>query len=287
MSATRILRMVLVSGVALLPAGKAHAADLQAKTIKAWDRYVTLTEARIASELESENRFLVREFLSQDEANRCEQTLERGGVCVMAMETRDRRGRAVRIPSGLVHHWMGSVFIPDISLQELLEWVQNYPRHHEWFPEVEDSRLLARDGDRYQIFLRLKREKVVTVFYNTEHQVEYRNHGPKQVSSQSAATRIAQLENPGEASERERPVGKDSGFLWRLNSYWRYREVDGGVIVECESIGLSRGIPIAVKWFVSPFVNSVPRESLESTLGAIRQGGRQIASDARRRATDR
>jgi len=35
-------------------------------------------------------------------------------------------------------------------------------------------------------------------------------------------------------------VGDDRGFLWRLNAYWRYEQVAGGVIAECESITLSR-----------------------------------------------
>ncbi len=287
MSVRRIFMFFVVLGATLLPTTQAMAARLQTKTVRAWDRYVALTEARISKELESGDGFLVRDFLSPEQAEQCKQTIGRGGVCVTAMETRDKDGRAVGIPSGMVHHWMGSIFIPDVSLQDLLEWVQNYSQHDERFPEVEESRLLAREGDSFRIFLRLKRQKVVTVFYNTEHDVEYRRHGPNEVSSRSAATRIAQVENPGEEGEREKPVGNDSGFLWRLNSYWRYQQVDGGVIVECESIGLSRGIPVAFKWLVSPFVRSVPRESLESTLGSIRQGSRQLAIDARRRATDR
>ncbi len=287
MSARRVFMFFVVLGATLLPAAQAMAARLQTKTVRAWDRYVALTEARISSELESGDGFLAREFLAPEQSEQCEQTIDRGGICVTVMETRDKDGRAVGIPSGMVHHWMGSVFIPDVSLQDLLEWVQNYSRHDEQFPEVEESHLLAREGDRFQIFLRLKRQKVVTVFYNTEHDVEYRRHGPNEVSSRSAATRIAQVENPGEEGEREKPVGNDSGFLWRLNSYWRYQQVDGGVIVECESIGLSRGIPVAFKWLVSPFVRSVPRESLESTLGSIRQGSRQLAIDSRKRATDR
>jgi hypothetical protein len=125
----------------------------------------------------------------------------------------------------------------------------------------------------------LKRQKVVTVHYNTEHLAEYTHHSPTRASSRSATTRIVQLENPGEEGEREKPVGNDSGFLWRLNSYWRFQQVDGGVVVECESVGLSRGIPAAFRWLVSPFVKSVPRESLESTLSSIRQGSRQLAAD--------
>ena len=59
--------------------------------------------------------------------------------------------------------------------------------------------------------------------------------------------------------------------MWRLNSYWRFKQEADAVIVECESISVSRGIPIALGWLVKPFVMSVPRESLESTLGSLRR----------------
>jgi hypothetical protein len=60
--------------------------------------------------------------------------------------------------------------------------------------------------------------------------------------------------------------------MWRLNSYWRFEETDGGVIVECESISLSRSIPFGVGWLVGSFVESVPKESLSDMLVAIREG---------------
>ena len=64
----------------------------------------------------------------------------------------------------------------------------------------------------------------------------------------------------------------DSGYLWRLNSYWRFKQVDEGVIVECESLSLSRGIPTAMKWFVDPFTRSIPKQTLKATLESIRTG---------------
>jgi hypothetical protein len=99
------------------------------------------------------------------------------------------------------------------------------------------------------------------------------------VFSRSHSTKIAQLDNPDTAQERERPVGEDSGFLWRLNSYWRYEEADGGVYIECESISLSRGIPFGFGWIVGSYVESVPRESLETTLTSIRDGVKKVMSD--------
>ena len=67
-------------------------------------------------------------------------------------------------------------------------------------------------------------------------------------------------------------MGNDSGFLWRLNSYWRFQEENGGVFVECESISLSRAIPFGLGWLLKGIIESVPQESLESTLTSIREG---------------
>src|SRR6266571_496565 len=88
----------------------------------------------------------------------------------------------------------------------------------------------------------------------------------------STTTRITEVQNAGTASEMEKPVGDDSGFLWRLNSYWRFKQQGDGVVVECESISLSRSIPFGLGWLIKGFVESVPRESLENTLVSIRDG---------------
>jgi hypothetical protein len=80
---------------------------------------------------------------------------------------------------------------------------------------------------------------------------------------------VAELDDAGTARERERPPNQDRGFLWRLNSYWRFKGEADGVIVECESVSLSRGIPRGIAWMVQSYLESVPRESLENTLRPI------------------
>jgi len=268
----RVLLAALVTSATLLPAADASGAELRKKTLTVWERYIAITEARIEAEIESRDGFLVRDFLPTEEAHECTRSIDAGEVCVSRMETRDASGRKFSIPSGMVHHWLGSALIPDVSLGALLKWLQDYSQHEERFSDVEASRLVSREGDVFEIFLRLKQDSIVTVQFNTEHIVEYRRHSPSEASSRSATTRIAQLENPGERYERERPVGNDSGFLWRLNSYWKFQQVAEGVIVECESVGLSRSIPFAVRWLVLPFTASIPRESMERTLLSIRNG---------------
>jgi hypothetical protein len=143
-----------------------------------------------------------------------------------------------------------------------LNWVQDYDHHDLYFREVEQSKLLSRDGDTFEIFLRLTKSKFVTVRYDTYHSVTYRRHGEGRASSRSVATRINEIDDSG----------TDHGFLWRLNSYWRFSEEDGGVYVECESISLSRAVPFGLGWLINRYVDSVPRESLRNTLLSIREG---------------
>src|SRR5258707_816067 len=89
-------------------------------------------------------------------------------------------------------------------------------------------------------------------------------------ASTSVATRIAELADADTPEERELPAADDRGFLWRLNAYWRYEEVPGGVIAECESISLSRDVPAFLRYLVNPLIESTARESMTRTLTALR-----------------
>ncbi len=249
----------------------ALAADLTPATERAWRTYVELTERRIEAELDRADPFRVAEILAPSERSRCQAQMEAGEVCVVERVTSDEEGNRVEVPSGMIHHWYGSVFVPSISLERVLNWVQAYDRQKDVYEEVEDSRLLSREGDVFDIFLRLKRKKIITVHYNTEHEVTYGRHGEKRASSRSVATRIREIQDPGEANESELEPDNDHGFLWRLHSYWRFEEVEGGTFVECESISLSRSVPAAARWLVKRFLDSVPRESLETTLVPVQQ----------------
>jgi hypothetical protein len=248
------------------------AATLQAATLKTWETYVELTEKRIAQELNSTSGFLHTDFMNPSVAANVRDLLKSGRPYILKMSTRDQYGREIHAPDALIHHWFGSIFIPRVNVQSLIRWVQDYDQHQRYFSEVEQSKLISRDADTFRIFLRFVRKKVVTVHYNTNHTVIYRDHGNGRESSRSFTTRIAEIQDAGQASEVEKSIGDDSGYLWRLNSYWRFVNQDDGVIVECESLSLSRSIPFGLGWLIKGFVESVPRESLESMLVEIREG---------------
>jgi hypothetical protein len=143
-------------------------------------------------------------------------------------------------------------------------------RESESYEDVLASKLLYRDGDHVRVFLKLRRTSVITVTYNTEHTVDYRRLSPARATGRSVATKVAELSEAGTPSEHERAPGSDRGFLWRLNAYWRYEETDGGVLIECESVSLSRSVPTLLRPFVTGTVERIARESLEKTLVSLR-----------------
>ena len=233
--------------------------------IAGWNAYVAATEQRITRELATPDRFLVQDFRANAAANR--RAVLAGERVIEALESHDARGGPIAIPDAMVQHWRGATFVRGARLDDLLRRLQSgAPAAKQ--EDVLASRVLERGPDRMRVYLRVQRKKFVTVVYNTEHEVAFRRHSPARASSTSTAVRIAEVESPGTPSERELPAGQDRGFLWRLNAYWRYEQVPGGVIVECESLSLSRPIPYGLGYVVSPLVASAARESMDRVLGS-------------------
>lgn len=250
------------------PTGAA-AATLQPQTVRAWEAYVAATEARIARELSGPRGFLVSDFTPEATGTRAR--VRAGQLAIDDMATPDSTGMAIDVPGGRIAHWRGSVFLPGVALDQLLQRVQHPSERGPHQPDVLAVRVLDRRPQGLALFIRMTRTKIVTVTYDTEHRLDYRRHGRTRASSRSVATRIVEIDDAGTASERAKAPGEDRGFLWRMNSYWRYEQVDGGVIVELESLTLSRSVPMGLGLLVTPIINRIARESIASTLEQIRR----------------
>ena len=257
---------VILTTVALSSAG-VMAADLQARTVAAFDRYVARTEAR----LQKDPAFLWIDSLPDARRKETREELRRKELAIERLTTKDG-GRDIDVPDGIVHHWIGTAFVENTTVEQALTILQNYDRHHQIYaPTVAGSKLLSRSGDRFHFFLRFTMKKVITVVVNSEHDARFFRPAPDRAEGWITSTRIAEVENPGTPEEREKPIGHDGGYLWRLNTYWRLLARDGGLYIQCESVSLTRGIPFGLGWAVGPFVTSIPRESLTFTLERTRQ----------------
>jgi len=259
--------LALVSGLILAQAVALEAAELRPETIKAWARYAAAAEQRIDRELRSNRGFLAIDYLPQKAAAAERNAVLAGEIPVVKMTA----GEKIDVPDGMIHHWRGSVFIPGVDIGLVMSRIVNPGMEDTRQEDVLESRVLNRGPDSLTLYLKLRRVKFVTVVYNTEHEIHYGWRGGSQALSRSVATRIAELRDPGSSGEREKPIGQDRGFLWRLNSYWRYEQMNGGVFVECESISLSRTVPSLLEYFIRPMIDSAARESMARTLGSMRE----------------
>jgi hypothetical protein len=124
------------------------------------------------------------------------------------------------------------------------------------------------DGNHFAVYLRLRKKIAVL---DTEYDVNYKWLGKNEATARSLSTRIREVQNAGQKNEYELPVGKDNGFMWRLNSDWRFAERDGGTYVQLEAISLTRDIPQGLGWLIGPFVESIPKDSLDLTLSRTRK----------------
>ena len=265
------VRPIVVAALSPALAATLLAADLHDRTIVAFDRYVRLTEARMDEELRGVRPVLWIDSLPEPRRVDAYASARRGEIVVNRLETRDG-GKPIEIPDGLCHHWVATVFAPDASVERVVSVMQSYDRYPEMYrPALRRSRIASQAGDRFQVHLQLFMKKVISVTLNTVNDVHYADVGQTRRTARSYATRIAEVADVDTPLEHEKPVGRDNGFLWRFNNYCSIEGKPDGSFIQCESVSLSRSVPTGLGWLIGPFVNSIPRESLEFTLGNLRR----------------
>ena len=270
MSLLVLCAVVMVSLAAGSPAFASGDAQLLPKTAADFAKYVAAIEARSAREAANHEPFLDVERQPAAELARTMAALRRGEVFVTRGAARDASSNEIAVEGGLINHWRGTVFVPKVTLDHLLSVLQEPQSDKHKQEDVLASRVLARDGDSQKVYLRLRRTKFVTVVYDTEYAVDYKRLAPDRALSNSISTKIVEIENAGTPKERALPEGNDHGYMWRLNSYWRYKQFEDGVLVEIESLTLSRDLPAIIGPLIRPIVNSTARESMSRTLAAVR-----------------
>jgi hypothetical protein len=248
----------------------ASAAELKQKTAAAFDRYVAATEARFANEVRPGGTFLYIDGMNPDAKRQAYEQLKQGEILVEKLETK-APGVSADVPDGLGHHGVGLICIPGATLARTLPIVKDYDRRADLYkPDVSASRTLAHNGDDFKMFLRLHQKRFTTVDFNTTYDVHWGSVDARKIYSNSISTRIAEVKDPAKPDGEELPVGAGHGYLWRLNTYWRFEEKDGGVYLQCEALSLTRDIPTGLGWLLKPLVMSIPKQSLNRALGQTR-----------------
>jgi hypothetical protein len=266
---TRIALMLLPS---LALASSLHSAESSSpETLKVFDSYIQAAEARRNEELVAKNNFLWPDALPQTERERIYNRLKHQETIIRHSTSCASRDCS-SIPGGIIHDWTGITFVPGVTLQQTLSALQDYDRDADYYhPTVLRAKLLSREGNSFRVFLRLKETRVLTVVLDTEYEIQYLVVDRTHAASISHSTRITEIESAGSPQERATSPKDNHGFLWRLNSYWRFYQADGGVYIQCNAISLTRDVPTGLGWLAGPFIENVPREAVDFTLTATRE----------------
>jgi hypothetical protein len=254
----RIPGTVFVTLVCLV-APAAHAGTLHPETVTAWDEYVRQVDSGLQERLCSDASFL---WTLEDGARAAR--VRNGEIVVSPVPGQNPR----KVPNGLIHHWIGAVFVPNVKLDDALQVTRDYDHYKEFYtPYVVDSKSISRGGieDRFTMRL-MNRSFFLKSALDADYHSKIVRLDDHRSYSVTHTTRVQEIEEHGEPGEHSLPEGHGDGYIWKLHSIARLEERDGGVYIELEAIALSREIPFAVRFAIEPIVRRVSRNSLLTSL---------------------
>ena len=246
-------RLSLLCGLVLaMLAMRRGFAEPTQTAILGFDRYVAWLESRLIHQHGSHADFIA---MLPREAER----LRAGQQIVEQLSPPDGGS----LPGAMLHHWRGTAFAPGATVADFEHFLRDFDSYPKRFaPQVTAARVVAPRLDGLEAWMRVRQKHVITVVMDGTYDVSFGRLDASDGFSISRSVRIYEIDSSGKALG----AAEEHGFLWRLNSYWSYEERDGGLYIQVESVSLSRSIPTGLGWAIRPYVESVPRESLEFTL---------------------
>jgi hypothetical protein len=251
------LRLSVVCGLLLFAAAPVCGwSEPAPAAVSAFNSYISTVESRLAQQHRSPNGFIAS--LAQSE------TRLRQGELIIEQIT---PSTSANLPGAMLYHWRGTAFAPGAKAADFERLMKNFDAYPQRYsPQVLQSKILTQQGDHFQVIMRVRQKHVITVVVDTTYDVTFARLDAFHGYSISRSTQISEIDSPGTRHERALTSTEEHGFLWRLYTYWTYEERDGGLYMQIESVSLTRSIPTGLGWAIGPFVESVPRESLEFTL---------------------
>jgi hypothetical protein len=249
--------LFLMSGLLTLTAAHHRArAEPTTAAVSAFDDYVHSVESRLAQQ--HRNAFLAPPLTPQDE-----QRLRKGELIIEPITPLT----GLPLPGALLHDWRGTAFAAGAKAADFERLMRNINAYPQYFsPQVLQAKVITQQGDHLQAIMRIRQKHVLTVVLDTSYDITFGRLDTQRGYSISRSTKISEIDSPGSADEHALSSSEEHGFLWRLNSYWTYEERDGGLYLQIESVSLTRSVPNGLNWIIQPFIEKIPRESLEFTL---------------------
>jgi hypothetical protein len=210
--------------VVLLAGLSASGAELKQETQLAFEHYVKLSEAQIDAELARGTPFLWVDQLPAERRQVAYGDLRQGRTVIERLETRDN-GQRINAPGGLIHHWIGTVFIPGATLAQALALLQDYDHQSEYYqPDIARSKILRHSGNDFVVSLRFYKKKILTSVVDGEHHIHYQPVNATREWSRSHTTSVREVVDAGKPNERLASPQDDHGYLWLMNTYWRFEQ---------------------------------------------------------------
>lgn len=252
-------RYQMLGAMLLLAPATVPAADLKPETVRQWDEYVKVVDARHQERL----AFGVS-FLSSDHVAGQTARLRAGEIVVAPVGPHI----PLKVTSGLIHDWTGAAFIPNATLSDVLPLVRDYDRYKEYYqPNVLESKSIAATESKDQFSMVIINKSVVAkTALDSDYQSVYTRVGEHRWYSVSDTTRVQEIADYDTPSQHMMPENQGTGLIWRLHSITHFEERDGGVYIEVEAVALSRDIPAALRWMIDPIVRRVSRSSVATSL---------------------
>lgn len=255
----------LMIAVLLFPDGpRLLMAEPTRAAVAAFNAYCQSVEARLAQQHRSPGAFIV---LTSCDPLREQSSLQKGELVVEEVSEQTAPPAKDALSGAMLHHWRGTAFVPGATpadFERLMRDFDAYPMH--FAPQVLAAKTLSDSGDDLHAWMRVRQHHVITVVMDATYDIAYGKLDARHGYSISRSTRIDEMTAASGVKMRALSPEEEHGFLWRLNTYWSYEERDGGLYLQIETVSLSRSIPRGLGWAIGPYVERVPRESLEFTL---------------------
>jgi hypothetical protein len=243
----------------------AYAGSPKPETVKAWDDYI-LTAGQT-------NDNHTASFLQMQDTAPIAERIKKGQIVVMPAPGHVPR----KVPSGLIHDWMGASFLPDANLQDVIVVLRDYGKYKEFFaPRVLESKVASSNGmeDHFSILL-MNKSVISKTALDCEYQTRFVQVDEHRMYSITEAKQIQEIAEYGTPKQHTLPPAAVTGLIWKLYNVNRFEERDGGVYMETQAIALSRDIPSGLRFVVEPIVRRVSRDALDA---ALRQTATAVAA---------
>jgi hypothetical protein len=235
-----------VALTAPLKAGILSTLHLEPKTVAVFDRYVAQFEANVKTAFEQSGRMWI------DGGGSC---CMRGGTFGSGKPVVEARENT-EIQGGSIHHFSGTIHVDGASIADVRRIMQDYANYPRYFkPDIAKGSGTLEAGSTPADEHFLSKLMIVEstlwmgVAYDSTYDTHYRQLDPHRWESISTAESIKEFRDPKDPGKGYFPEGDDHGFLWRTNTYWFVREVNGGIDLELDSMTLSRPVPAGFGWW--------------------------------------